>query len=110
MDIDGLFKIPYIVVGAIGGAVSVVFGKKKPKTLREYFKATSFIFGGAIITNFLTPLAIKLVPILEGVEHGTSLVIGLFGIGIVEVIYKVLYDLLTDFYGTIRKIKNILKE
>lgn len=110
MDIDGLFKIPYIVVGAIGGAVSVVFGKNKPKTIRQYARSSIFILIGAVITNFLTPLIIKLIPSLEGVEHGTGLVVGLFGIGAIEAIYKVIHDLQSDPYGTIKKFKDMFKE
>ncbi len=110
MDIDAIFKVPYLIVGAIGGAISIVFGDKKPKTLREYTKASAFIMAGAIITNFLTPLAIKIVPLLDGVEHGTSLIIGLFGIGMAQALFKVLNDLKTDFYGTIRKLKDMFKE
>lgn len=110
MEVESLFKVPYLVVGSIGGAVSIMLGENKPKTLREYFKSTALVLSGAVITNFLTPFSIKLLPILEGVEHGAGLVIGLFGIGVVSALLKVTKDLRTDFWGTLKKAKDLFKE
>ncbi|QQV90424.1 hypothetical protein Harreka1_17 [Olleya phage Harreka_1] len=104
---EGYVKLPLIIIGAIGGALSVLFGENKPRTLREYLKATSFVFAGAIVTNFLTPLAMHFIPSLVGLESAVAFIVGLFGVGVVKALFNVVKMLTTDFFGTIKKFKEI---
>lgn len=104
---EGYIKIPLLVIGAIGGAMSVIFGDKKPKTVGEYIKASSFVLAGAIVTNFLTPLAIHLMPSLNGLESAVAFIVGLFGVGVVKALFNVVKMLTTDFFGTVRKFKEL---
>lgn len=110
MDIDTLFKTPLLIVGAIGSSLTVLSGDKKPKTFKEYLKVTGLILSGSIITNFLTPLLIHYVPSLQNLEASAGLVVGLFGIGVIGAILKVITKLNTDFFGTIKSFKDILNK
>lgn len=104
---ENYIKAPLIIIGAIGGALSVLFGTQKPRTVKEYLKATSFIFAGAIITNFLTPLSIHLMPSLAGLESAVAFIVGLFGVGVVKALFGVVSMLSSDFFGTVKKFKEI---
>lgn len=106
---DGFIKTPLLIIGAIGGALSVLFGTDKPRTVKEYLKATLFVLAGAIITNFLTPLIIHLMPSLDGLEHAIAFVFGLFGIGVVKALFNLIELLQNDFFGTLKNIRNIFK-
>lgn len=108
MDMEGIFKIPLLVVGAIGGALGIVFGQQKPRTFKEWMKAVVFVCSGAIITNFLTPLVLHLFPDLLNLEYSVALIVGLFGIGIVMSLFNILNMLKDDVFGTIDKIKKAI--
>lgn len=109
MDMDSLFKVPLLAVGAIGGAISMLFGDKKPQTIREWSKSAVFVLAGAVITNFITPLLLHWFPSINEFEYSIAFVFGLLGIGIVKAIFNVVKQLNTDFFGTIKNIKNIFK-
>ena len=109
MDLENIVKVPYLAIGAIGGALSVLFGENKPKTFKEYLKACSFVLAGAIATNFLTPLVFYFVPDLVGLEHPIAFVIGLLGIGVVKAVLRVIDMFYTDFFGTVKKVRDIFK-
>lgn len=109
MEMEGLFKIPLLIVGAIGGGLGILFGQDKPKTPREWIKASIFVGAGAVITNFLTPLVLHWFPSFINLEYSIALIVGLFGIGIVKALFNVVKMLNTDFFGTIDKIKGIFK-
>lgn len=109
MDMESLFKVPYLAVGAIGGAISIIFGENKPKTLRQWIKSTSFVLSGAIITNFVTPLIMHLMPKFADFEYSIAFIFGLLGIGIVKAIFNVIKKLNNDPFGTLKDIKNIFK-
>lgn len=105
---DGFIKTPLLIIGAIGGAMSVLFGANKPTDFRGYIKASLFVFAGAVITNFLTPLSIHLMPSLDGLEYSIAFIVGLFGVGVVKALFSVVTMLSTDFFGTIKKIKDAI--
>ena len=107
MDMESLFKLPYLVVGAIGGSLSVLFGENKPKTVTEFGKVSLFVMAGAVLTNFLTPLVFYLVPTTVDFEHPIAFVVGLLGIGVVKAVLKVITMLNSDFFGTVKKVKEI---
>lgn len=102
------FKIGHIITGGIAGAMALVFNKY-PRTKREKIKAFAIVFGGAISTAFLTPLALLYLPVLQNAEYGVAFIIGLFGMGVLEAVYKVVQALIEDPYGTIVKLKNAFR-
>lgn len=102
------FKIGHIITGGIAGAMALIFNKY-PRSKREKLKAFAIVFGGAVTTAFLTPLALVYIPVLQKAEYGVAFIIGLFGMGVLEGVYKIMQAFIVDPYGTIVKLKNAFR-
>ena len=104
---DGFIKAPFLILGAAGTALAILFGDKKPKTFREYIKSLGYVCGGALITNVFTPLLVKTVPLFIGFEYASAMIIGLFGIGLIRALLNLVGKLNTDFFGTLKNAKDV---
>ncbi len=81
----------HLLTGLIGGSIALIFGGKI-KTWRDQLKATVFVFAGAIVTGFVTPLVVSWRPEWIEVEHSIAFIIGILGMGIIRGVFSFIYD------------------
>lgn len=101
-------RLGHLITGAIAGAIALVFNKY-PRTRSEKVKAYSLVCGGAIVTAYLTPALLLWQEWLIGAEYGVAFIIGLFGMGLLEGIYKIIQSFITNPLGIIEQIVNIFR-
>lgn len=98
------FKIGHAITGILAGAISLLFNKY-PRTRVEKFRAFFIVAGGAVTTAFLTPLLLAYFKWMENAEYGVAFILGLFGMGVLEGIYKVVQAFVVNPIETLEKIK-----
>ncbi len=106
---DNYLKAPLLVIGGLASAIALFISGKKPKTTKDYIHLFLLTISGAFITNFLTPLVIKLYPVFENNEPSIGFIVGLLGIYVVVVVLNILKRLIENPIETIKSIRNIFK-
>ena len=81
-------KIPHIITGLIAGAIGALFNER-PRTRWEKIRSYCIIASGSVVTAFVTPLIVAWKPFFADVEYSVAFIVGIFGMGILEGMYKV---------------------
>lgn len=101
-------KIPHIITGLIAGAIGTLFNAR-PRTQWEKIRSYCIIASGAIVTAFVTPLIVAWKPFFADVEYSVAFIVGIFGMGILEGIYKIVQRFNTSPLELLETLKKIWK-
>lgn len=82
-------KLAHVITGLIAGSMGLLFNKKV-LTRREKIRAYIIVVCGAILTGYLTPLLLVWAEWLQEAEYAVAFLVGLFGMGILEIIFDLI--------------------
>tara|TARA_R110002020_G_C15686704_1_gene719420 strand:- start:101 stop:442 length:342 start_codon:yes stop_codon:yes gene_type:complete len=99
----------HFVIGLIGGAVALIFGKKR-NTILDKIHALGVVIAGAVATGYITPLVFLWSPSLESAEHGIAFFIGIMGMGVIEGLLNVVNKFKIDPLGTIKNSIDVFRK
>ena len=97
-------KSAHLITGLLGGAVGLIFGKKKT-TLMGKLRSIGIVIVGAIVTGYVTPVILIAKPHWENTEHSIGFLVGIFGMGIIEGFMNLVKSFKKNPISTIKSIK-----
>lgn len=100
-------KLTHMIPALIGGALAIIFGRKRP-TFRDKIKAVFIVIFGAIATGYITPIILAWKPNWESVEHSIGFVVGIFGMGLIEGLLNILKKFINNPLGTLKELKEMI--
>jgi len=83
-------KTGHLITGLIAGAMSLVFSQR-PRNLREKVRSYFIVIFGSLATAYITPVIVLKWIWLQSVDYSVAFVVGLFGMGLIESIFALLY-------------------
>ena len=99
----------HLLTGLLGGAVALIFGKKR-NTIPDKIHALCIVLAGAVCTAYFTPMLFVWKPSFENAEHGIAFVIGIFGMGIIEGIMNIVYKFKDNPIDTFKYIFDVFRK
>lgn len=107
--VKGGLKSGHFIFGFIAGAVGLLFSQK-PRNNTDRLKMFLIFVAGTISTGMLTPIVVLKWEWLSTVEYSVAFVIGLFGMGLIEAVFKILKSLKNNPLAVLKSLKEIFKK